>query len=107
MNLLLRQLFFYLKNSLTLPPFLNTVINEAFQQTPLIKKVKLVYMLIIDVKNGESIDQALRRYKRKFQRTQIIKELRRRKEFTKPSVERRNQILKAVYKQKKQRQEEL
>ncbi|GAB4250053.1 MAG: 30S ribosomal protein S21 [Phyllobacteriaceae bacterium] len=64
-------------------------------------------MLIIDVKNGESIDQALRRYKRKFQRTQIIKELRRRKEFTKPSVERRNQLLKAIYKQRKQRQEEL
>ena len=62
-------------------------------------------MLIIDVKNGESIDQALRRYKRKFQRTQIIKELRRRKEFTKPSVAHRNQILKAVYKQKKQRHE--
>ena len=64
-------------------------------------------MLIIDVKNGESIDQALRRYKRKFQRTQIIKELRRRKEYTKPSVQRRNQILKAVYKQKKQRLENL
>lgn len=63
-------------------------------------------MLIIDVKNGESIDQALRRYKRKFQRTQIIKELRRRKEFTKPSVERRNEILKAVYKDKKQRTSE-
>jgi small subunit ribosomal protein S21 len=107
MNLLLCQVFFYLKNSLTLPPFLNTVFNAAFQQTPLTKKVKLVYMLIIDVKNGESIDQALRRYKRKFQRTQIIKELRRRKEFTKPSVERRNQLLKAIYKQRKQRQEEL
>ena len=53
------------------------------------------------------VDQALRRYKRKFQRTQIIKELRRRKEFTKPSVERRNQLLKAIYKQRKQRQEEL
>ncbi len=64
-------------------------------------------MLIIDVKNGESIDQALRRYKRKFQRTQLIKELRRRKEFTKPSVERRNQILKAIYKQKKQKLENL
>lgn len=61
-------------------------------------------MLIIDVKNGESIDQALRRYKRKFQRTQIVKELRRRKEYTKPSVERRNEILQAIYRQKKQQQ---
>ncbi|MFQ5447581.1 MAG: 30S ribosomal protein S21 [Saprospiraceae bacterium] len=63
-------------------------------------------MLIIDVKNGESIDQALRRYKRKFQRTQLIKELRKRKEFKKPSVVRRNEILKAVYKEQKQRREE-
>lgn len=61
-------------------------------------------MLIIDVKNGESIDQALRRYKRKYQRTQIIKELRRRKEYVKPSVQRRNEILKAIYKQKRKQE---
>lgn len=61
-------------------------------------------MLIIDVKNGESIDQALRRYKRKYQRTQIIKELRRRKEYIKPSVQRRNEILKAIYKQKRKQE---
>jgi len=64
-------------------------------------------MLIIDVKSGESIDQALRRYKRKFQRTKLIKELRKRKEFTKPSVVRRNEVLKAVYKEQKVRREEL
>ena len=63
-------------------------------------------MLIIDVKSGESIDQALRRYKRKFQRTKLIKELRKRKEFTKPSVVRRNEVLKAVYKEQKHRREE-
>jgi small subunit ribosomal protein S21 len=64
-------------------------------------------MLIIDVKNGESIDQALKRFKRKFQQTQIIQELRKRKEFTKPSVKRRNEILKAVYKEGRKRQEEI
>ena len=58
-------------------------------------------MLIIEVKEGESIDRALRRYKRKFQRTGTLKELRRRREFTKPSVKRRNEMLKAVYSQKK------
>lgn len=58
-------------------------------------------MLIIEVKDGESIDRALRRYKRKFQKTGIVKELRRRQQFTKPSVERRNEVLKAQYKQKK------
>lgn len=53
-------------------------------------------MLIIEVKDGESIDRALRRYKRKVRDTQILKELRKRKEFTKPSVEKRNQLLKAI-----------
>lgn len=64
-------------------------------------------MLIIDVKNGESIDQALKRFKRKFQQTQIIKELRNRKEFTKPSVKRRSEYLKAVYKNQKQKAAEV
>ena len=58
-------------------------------------------MLIIDVKDNESIDKALRRYKRKYQKTGVMKELRKRKQFTKPSVQRRNEVLKAVYKQKK------
>lgn len=58
-------------------------------------------MLIIEVKEGESIDRALRRYKRKYQKTGIVKELRRRQQFTKPSVERRNELLKAQYKLKK------
>ena len=58
-------------------------------------------MLIIDVKDGESIDKALKRYKKKHQRVGVMKEMRRRKEFVKPSVKRRNEILKAVYKQNK------
>jgi small subunit ribosomal protein S21 len=57
-------------------------------------------MIIIDVKDGENIDKALKRYKRKFQNVGVIKELRKRKEFTKPSVKRRNEVLKAVYKEK-------
>lgn len=57
-------------------------------------------MLIIDVKDSETIDRALKKYKRKFEKAGILKELRRRKHFTKPSVERRHEILKAVYKQK-------
>ncbi|MEL6923153.1 MAG: 30S ribosomal protein S21 [Bacteroidota bacterium] len=58
-------------------------------------------MLIIEVKDGETIDRALRRYKRKHQKTGVNKELRRRREFTKPSVKRRNEILGAKYKLKK------
>jgi len=56
-------------------------------------------MLIINVKEEESIDRALKRYKRKFQRTGLLKEIRRRKNFTKPSVERRNEILNAKYRE--------
>ena len=58
-------------------------------------------MLIIEVKNDESIDRALKRYKRKFQRVGMIKQLRNRRYFTKPSVERRNEIMKATYIQEK------
>ena len=58
-------------------------------------------MLIINVKEGENIDRALKRYKRKFRNTQILKELRARKTFTKPSVERRNEIINAKYRQEK------
>ncbi|HAY70863.1 MAG TPA: 30S ribosomal protein S21 [Saprospirales bacterium] len=58
-------------------------------------------MLIINVKDDETIDRALKRYKRKFQSTKVIKELRRRKQFTKPSVVRRDMILSAAYREKK------
>ena len=57
-------------------------------------------MLIVDVKDSESIDRALKKYKRKFERAGILKQLRDRKHFTKPSVKRRTEILKAIYKQK-------
>lgn len=58
-------------------------------------------MLIIEVKDSENIDRALKRYKKKHQRVGLIKELRRRKQFTKPSVLRRAEVMKAVYKRAK------
>lgn len=58
-------------------------------------------MIIINVKEGETIDRALKRYKQKHRRIGIMNELRERKHFAKPSVERRNEILKAKYKLKK------
>lgn len=58
-------------------------------------------MLKIKVKKGEKIDQALKRLKRKFRDTQVLKNLRERQHFTKPSLKRRNQIKKAQYIQKK------
>jgi small subunit ribosomal protein S21 len=59
-------------------------------------------MIIINVKEGESIDRALKRYKRKHRQIGVIKELRRRKQFTKPSVKRRTEVLKARYKVEKE-----
>ena len=55
-------------------------------------------MLIIPVKEGESIEKALKKYKKKFERTGTMKQLRARQKFTKPSVKNREQRLKAIYK---------
>ena len=54
-------------------------------------------MLLINIKENESIDKALKRFKKKFEKTGVLKELRRRNYFEKPSVVRRDQIKKAVY----------
>ena len=59
-------------------------------------------MLVITIKENESIDKALKRFKKKFERTGVLRELRRRSAFTKPSVARRNEIIRAVYKQQMQ-----
>lgn len=63
-------------------------------------------MLIIERKEGESIERTLRRYKRKYRQTKIREELRRRKSFTKPSVRRRNEILDAIYREEKKQEME-
>lgn len=63
-------------------------------------------MLIIPVKDGENIDRALKRYKRKFDRTKTMKNLRARKQFSKPSVTNRAKNIKAQYVQKLRTNEE-
>ena len=57
-------------------------------------------MLQIPVKEGESIERALKKYKKKFERTGVLKELRDRKEYTKKSIVRRQQVIKAEYVEK-------
>jgi small subunit ribosomal protein S21 len=57
-------------------------------------------MLIIDSKDCENIDKALKKYKKKFEKSKVLLQLRARQSYTKPSVERRTQVLKAVYRQK-------
>ena len=56
-------------------------------------------MLIIDSKDCENIDKALKKYKKKFEKSRTLLQLRERQAFTKPSVKRRFEVLKAVYKQ--------
>lgn len=58
-------------------------------------------MIIVDVKDSESIDRALKKYKRKFEKLGMMKSLRKRKQFVKPSILRRTEMLKAVYKEVK------
>ena len=54
-------------------------------------------MLIIPIKDGENIDRALKRFKRKFDKTGGMRQLRARKQFIKPSVRNRQKIQKAQY----------
>ena len=54
-------------------------------------------MLIIPIKDGENIDRALKRYKRKFDKTGTVRQLRARQAFIKPSVVKRAQVQKAQY----------
>ena len=54
-------------------------------------------MIIVPLKEGENIERALKKFKRKFERTGVVKELRKRQAFIKPSVERRKNMQHAVY----------
>jgi len=54
-------------------------------------------MLIIPIKEGENIDRALKRFKRNFDKTGTMRQLRSRKQFVKPSVKNREKLIKAQY----------
>ncbi len=64
-------------------------------------------MLIINVKDGESLDRALKRFKKKFEKTGVLRELRSRQAFEKKSITNRIQRKKAVYKQKLNQEENI
>ena len=63
-------------------------------------------MIIVPVKEGENIEKALKKFKRKYEKTGVVKELRRRQAFEKPSVTNRKQKMHAVYVQQMNRTEE-
>ncbi|MBR0333398.1 MAG: 30S ribosomal protein S21 [Bacteroidales bacterium] len=63
-------------------------------------------MIVVPIKEGENIERALKKFKRKFEKTGTVKELRSRQAFIKPSVIKRQQKMKAVYVQQLQQSEE-
>ncbi len=63
-------------------------------------------MIIVQVKEGENIEKALKKFKRKFEKTGIVRELRSRQAFQKPSVVNRKKMMKAVYVQQLRANEE-
>ena len=63
-------------------------------------------MIVVPVKEGENIEKALKKFKRKFEKTGIVKELRSRQQFDKPSVTNRLKKDRAVYVQQLQQVED-
>lgn len=70
------------------------------------QKIAKQNMIIVQVKEGENIERALKKFKRKYERTGVVKELRRRQAFEKPSVTNRKKMMKAVYVQQLRQGEE-
>ena len=70
-------------------------------QTKIIKR----QMIIVPIKENEPLDRALKKFKKKFEKTGVVRELRERQAFTKPSIKRRMQVIKATYKQTMQQEE--
>ena len=63
-------------------------------------------MIIVPVKDGENIERALKKFKRKFEKTGVVKELRARQQYDKPSVLKRLKMEHAIYVQKLRNMEE-
>ena len=63
-------------------------------------------MIIVPVKDGENIERALKKFKRKFEKTGVVKELRARQQYDKPSVLKRLKMRHAIYVQKLRTEEE-
>ena len=73
--------------------------RNGYNRKKQIQKIE-IKMIIVQVKEGENIEKALKKFKRKFEKTGIVKELRSRQAFEKPSVANRKKMMKAVYVQK-------
>ena len=85
---------------------LNSKADFQYNINSRILKNKTLDMIIVPLKEGENIERALKRFKRKFERTGVVKELRKRKAFIKPSVDRRKKRQHAIYVQQMQDDED-
>ena len=63
-------------------------------------------MIVVTVIDGENIEKALKKFKRKFEKTGVVKELRSRQQYDKPSVLKRLKMERAIYVQKMQQNED-
>jgi small subunit ribosomal protein S21 len=94
---LLTKAFSFGKGLLSLRPSSAEALARRAKKT---YQRRYITMLIIDSKDCENIDKALKKYKKKFEKSKILLQLRERQSYTKPSVKRRGEVLKAVYRQK-------
>ena len=76
------------------------VVHGRHKRKTLFKTLQKQDMIIVPIKDGENIERALKKFKRKFERTGVTKELRARQQFVKPSVKKRLKMEHAVYVQK-------
>ncbi|MDD3405814.1 MAG: 30S ribosomal protein S21 [Sphingobacteriia bacterium] len=63
-------------------------------------------MIVVPVKEGDNIERALKKFKRKFEKTGVVRELRSRQQFDKPSIVKRDEKMHAIYVQKLQQKED-
>ncbi len=79
---------------------------RTMPQTCITKLIKSKKMIIVPVKDGENIERALKKFKRKFEKTGVVKELRARQQYNKPSVLKRLKMEHAIYVQQLRANEE-
>ena len=63
-------------------------------------------MIVVPVKEGENIEKALKKFKRKFEKTGVVNDLRSRQQYDIPSVLKRLKMERAIYVQKMQQNED-
>lgn len=80
--------------------------NKSSGKISLTYKILRQEMIIVPVKDGENIERALKKFKRKFEKTGVVKELRARQQYDKPSVLKRLKMEHAIYVQKLRAAEE-